>query len=622
MSDSLGRMSMPPLVGTLDRALDSANAISAESLNWIDHRYLGDILTTVPGVFIRDQQSVGQYDQINIRGQDWRSVGVMVNGRVMNDPASGIYNLYHLATEYADRIEVVTGPRAFLYGMNSTGGAVNIVTKNYNSNRPFTKLIYSETGYGYQLSDGTFSQNISRKTNVSIGFQAQSIDGRYPNSAHQAWNVRGKLRFNMSKDLNIICSEYFTSTYTDLNGGVDIVTTGSPLAFIPLQTALKNLDSYEKVTRHDVDVAFVGTFLGDSTNVSTLTCYYSNGLREYRDEENRTAPNGVFIQSDHRSSTTGAFLTQNFTIGFQKVSFGGNFEVRQIEGSPNIGRVRRAIGSAWGKDEMPFGPLTVSGFGRYDRYLGSDYAGAGADGILKLSGNISLFGGGSVSHRMPNYVELFWTDSSVTRTGPIQTERHYQIEAGAEAHLQESGTLRVAYFHRTVEHPILLAPYGAHFVFPGIQFVNGDRRSTNGVEASVRLRVWLLYLEGTGTYIVQREAGGTTLEEVPRLTARGGIYFWNTLLQNHLEIKAGFRGKYASSSRGFLFNAEALSYVQNTGSTIGMGSSVDFFLIGHIGDAYVHLMWENLTNVQYYATPYFPATDRTVRFGIAWEFWN
>jgi len=273
-------------------------------------------------------------------------------------------------------------------------------------------------------------------------------------------------------------------------------------------------------------------------------------------------------------------------------------------------------------DEMLLGPLTVSGFGRYDQYLGSGYAGAGADGILKLSGNFSLFGGGSVSHRMPNYVELFWTDSSVTRTGPIQAERHYQIEAGAEVHLQDSGTLRVAYFHRTVEHPILLAPYGANFVYPGIHFLNGDRRTTNGIEASIRLRLWLLYLEGTGTYIVQREAGGTTLEEVPGLTARGGVYFWNTLFQNHLEIKAGFRGKYASSSRGLLFNAEALSYVQNTGSTIGMGSSVDFFLIAHIGDAYVHLMWENLTNVQYFATPYFPVTDRTVRFGIAWEFWN
>ncbi len=138
--DTLGRMSTPSLVGTLDRTMDTTHTVTREDIHWIDYQYLGNVLEQFPGVYIRDLASTGQYNQINVRGQDWRSVAVFQNGRLLNDPASGIYNLYQYSTENADRIEFITGPRAFLYGINSTGGAVNIVTRNYNSNRPFTKL--------------------------------------------------------------------------------------------------------------------------------------------------------------------------------------------------------------------------------------------------------------------------------------------------------------------------------------------------------------------------------------------------------------------------------------------------------------------------------------------------
>ncbi|MBI4536313.1 MAG: TonB-dependent receptor, partial [Ignavibacteriae bacterium] len=166
LPDTLGRMSTPSLVGTLDRSLDSTRVITADNLHWLDYRYLGGLLESVPGVFLREQFSEGQYSQLNIRGADWRTIAVLSDGRLLNDPASGIFNLFHFTTEYADRIEIITGPRSFLYGLNSSGGAINLLTKNYNSNKPFSKINYSESAYGYSIVDGTFSQNISRKINV------------------------------------------------------------------------------------------------------------------------------------------------------------------------------------------------------------------------------------------------------------------------------------------------------------------------------------------------------------------------------------------------------------------------------------------------------------------------
>jgi iron complex outermembrane receptor protein len=620
--DTLGRMSTPSLVGTYDRSLDSTRLLTTEDLRWLDYRYLGGILETHPGVYIRDQSSEGQYSQINIRGQDWRSIAITSDGRLLNDPISGIYNLYYFTTEYADRIEIITGPRAFLYGLNSTGGAVNLLTKNYNSNVAFSKINYSETAYEYQYSDGTFTQNISRKVNITFGFQHQSTDGRFPGNAHRAWNMRAKVRYNLSRNFNIILSEYLTNTKTQLNGGVDTLSARFVSAFDPLTATMRNTDTFEKINRHDVDLSLVGTIFGDTANVSMLTLYYSNSFREYRDAENVTIPNGVFIESDHTSSWMGAQLIQNINSKAQRLSFGSTLEIRQIEGSPNLGRRRNVIGSAWVKEELLINEaVTVAGFGRYDRYLEKDYFGLGADATFNLADGVSLFGGLSFSRRLPTYQELYWTDSTVSRLGSITAEKHRQGEIGAHFTLHDLANVRLAYFHRTVEDAIGLLPFGSGFVFPGILFSNVDKTTTDGIEARIAIRWWLIYLDGVGTFLVQK-SGGNKIISYPKVSANGGIYFWNKILDDKLDLKIGFRGRYTSSQVGFEFNPEVLAYVANRHQDIGLGSSVDAFLIAHIGDAYLHFIWENLTNQQYFATPFYPVRDRAIRIGVSWEFLN
>ncbi len=621
-TDTLGRMSTPSLVGTVDRWLDSSRFVTRNDLNWIDHRYLGDVLLAFPGVYIRDQASAGQYNQVSFGGVDWRSIAVTSNGRVLNDPASGVYNLFHFTTEYADRIEVVSGPRAFLYGFGGAGGVINLVTKNYNSNKAFTKIDYSEGPYNYAFSDGTFSQNVSRTVNITLGYQHQGTDGRYPNSADDSWNARAKLRYNPIKDLNIILSEYFTSTFLDMNGGVDVEASGIALAFDPRLATMKNTDSYEKVTRHDVDLSFVGTFLGDTANVSTLSFYYSHSLREYRDEENRFPSNGILIRSDQRSSWMGGTFTQNLDAEFTRLTLGADLELRQIEGSPNIGRRRDLIAAAFGKDDILLGEfLVVSGYGRLDHVLGTPYLGAGGDATLKLTPSLSVYGGASVASRPPNYQEAFWTDSTVSRTGDISAERHLVFEAGMNASFGNGSTVHLAYVHRTIQKPILLEPLAGSFVFPGVTFTNGPDLNIEALEAKAGIRLWHLYFEGNATYLVQHQSG-SQLDLYPHLFASGGIYFWDALLGGKLNLKAGVRGRLRTRYTGEVYNPEVIAYVPNSLERLGVASSADLFVIARIGDAYIHIMWENLTDVQYFTTPFYVADDRGVRFGISWEFLN
>ena len=119
-----------------------------------------------------------------------------------------------------------------------------------------------------------------------------------------------------------------------------------------------------------------------------------------------------------------------------------------------------------------------------------------------------------------------------------------------------------------------------------------------------------------------RTAGGATLDDFPKLWGNGGVYFWSRLFNDKLELKAGVNGRFAFSHTGMAFNPEVVAYVPADGPPLGTSSSVDLFLIARIGDAHIHFIWENLTNVKYFTTPVYAGGERALRFGISWEFLN
>jgi hypothetical protein len=67
---------------------------------------------------------------------------------------------------------------------------------------------------------------------------------------------------------------------------------------------------------------------------------------------------------------------------------------------------------------------------------------------------------------------------------------------------------------------------------------------------------------------------------------------------------------------------ETWFYVPGTLLTYGPTGTMDFFVIAHLGDATLHLIWENVTANQYLLTPVYPMYGSNIRFGVSWEFLN
>ena len=91
-------------------------------------RILGDALQNVSGVNV--QTGFGVFDFFTIRGFDSLTSGMVLSDGVP-EPEVSFYDLYNV-----ERVEVLKGPAAFLYGGNPLSGAVNLQRKQPTS-EPF-----------------------------------------------------------------------------------------------------------------------------------------------------------------------------------------------------------------------------------------------------------------------------------------------------------------------------------------------------------------------------------------------------------------------------------------------------------------------------------------------------
>ena len=643
IKDSLIHLKPIPLIGALEPYGDSSEAILGSQIPWIEYRYIGDLLWTKPGMYIRDMGSPGQHNELTIGGVDERGIAFLVDGRSQADPITGTYDMILFPTDYIERIEFITGPEAMLYGMNSTGGAINIVTKNFYTNKPYSRLRYSQGVDGYAQTDAMFSQNIFSRFNLMFGLERHALGydqldqdyrGRFMNSDYDAWSFRTKLRYDVSNSFNIVFSHLYEQAITGLNGGVDYTNTPSGDYFDELNAIVSNNEAYEKIYDHHLDLTAAAHLTGDTMQVTTLKIYYSNQLRMYRDEvqqyDNPYLPfNGVLTQSDNRSSNAGILLRHELESAVQNFTVTAEAEEIQVETSPEVGGHKLNKFSASAKEEvLILSPLTFAVFGRDDYYRDQNLPGAGADAQLAINSSLSLFGGMSVSQRTPTLQELYWSSDSTLLPTPrlwLKNEQHTLIQVGARFSLSDFLTGTISLSHREIKNPILVDTIGG--TSPTnytLQFNQPALNVYNGADVSLKASYSHFFAEGNATYLKQPDYYHVSqkLQLLPELYLDGSFYYKNELVNGNLELKIGFRGRFISQQSGMAPLDESGLYVPYVLLQFGPSGTADFFVIAKLGDAYLHLIWENLSDNQYLLTPFYPMYARNVRFGVSWEFWN
>jgi iron complex outermembrane recepter protein len=230
----------------LQRTAAAIFVITSEDIRRSGATNLPDVLRMAPGLDVA--QTSGNTWAVSSRGFNdafANKMLVLVDGRTVYSPVfSGVFwDAQDILLEDVERIEVITGPGAALWGTNAVNGVINIITKNSAKTQGATVTAgggnvvggYGAGQYGGQLPGGgtyrVFAKGFSTESALEVGMQGPQ-DG---------WNLQhGGFRADWilnSRDSLSIEGDLFRS---DGQGTTNFTTSLTPLTFAPSPGGLED----------------------------------------------------------------------------------------------------------------------------------------------------------------------------------------------------------------------------------------------------------------------------------------------------------------------------------------------------------------------------------------------
>jgi vitamin B12 transporter len=168
--------------------------ISSDVIKQSPATNLAELLQQEAGVDIRRQGINGMQADLYIRGGNFDQTLLLIDGIKVEDPQTGHHTLnMALPLEVIERIEIIKGPAARVFGQNAFTGAINIVTK---SNADAVNSIgYKLGSYNQQHVSGTLGTDLENMTLIGHASVNTSEGYRY-NTDFENQNYFVKGRFN------------------------------------------------------------------------------------------------------------------------------------------------------------------------------------------------------------------------------------------------------------------------------------------------------------------------------------------------------------------------------------------------------------------------------------------
>jgi vitamin B12 transporter len=122
------------------RAVTTLDAVDMQNSAY---EALQDVIGNLGGIDIRRRGAEGVQSDINIRGATFEQNTLLIDGISVNDPQTGHFTMDLPVTSFdKEYVEILKGPASSLYGANSFGGVINVITRKPEDK----KLIISASG--------------------------------------------------------------------------------------------------------------------------------------------------------------------------------------------------------------------------------------------------------------------------------------------------------------------------------------------------------------------------------------------------------------------------------------------------------------------------------------------
>ena len=309
--------------------LATVSILESTQIEGIKPRDLSDVIKHVPGSMV----TFGDKDTytLKLRGMDARRIVLLVDGIPVYEPYFSTFDLKTISAGGIDTLQVTKGPSSVLYGPNTLGGLVNVITRRPGQ-YPFLSL------------SGSYGNKNTRSVGLDTSFSwkrlAFAASALYQDSEGYLYKddtgVRTE-RYNSDYErLNLNAKLYFTpndSTEIMINGGIYQSAYGMPAA-LSVQRA-----RYWRFPKWDRSTLNIGGFtsLGGTSVIRfrAFSVNYKNTLDWFENTEMTE----LRSQSTYDNSVYGFFAMADVPIvpsNTLKASFLFQKDVARIQDDPGL----------------------------------------------------------------------------------------------------------------------------------------------------------------------------------------------------------------------------------------------------------------------------------------------
>lgn len=183
------------------RTASSITVVDREKIEREQLRTVVDALRDVPGVTIADLGTPGSVAAVLIRGTKTQHSLVLIDGRPVPANLAGSFNLESSTLDNIERVEVLRGPAASLYGGKTIGGVINIITRSGKGlEKPETTAFFEAGSYG-TFREGLSTLGAAGDLDWSLEASRTDIQGQRINSQHQQTGASGNIGYQIDDSL-------------------------------------------------------------------------------------------------------------------------------------------------------------------------------------------------------------------------------------------------------------------------------------------------------------------------------------------------------------------------------------------------------------------------------------
>ncbi|NDW19208.1 TonB-dependent receptor [Dysgonomonas sp. 216] len=456
----------------LNQTAKQVTVISKEQVAQAPVQSIQDLLVYVAGIDVIQRGAHGVQADISIRGGSSDQNAILLNGVNITNAHTGHYNLdIPISLSDIERIEIIHGPSALIYGSSAFSGGINIITKKKADSKLYAKV---EGGMHNLKGIEVRGAVDSDATSNSLSVTHNSSDGYTDNSDYNIFNALWQSRFSLENGSKI-----------DLQLGYNDKKYGANTFYSP-----KYPNQYERTS------TYLGSLKGEFGSVlKFIPIIYWNRHHDQFDLIKDTPVGRNF----HRNDTYGANLIFLYRSKFGSTSLGSELRKEDIM-STNLGKEMVEPHRKYTKyDDRTNASISLEHSFTIDKFNMS--AGVmmnhntlekkkykfypAVSATYRATNNVSLSSSWSKSTRIPTFVDLYYSTETHTANEGLKPERSESFDLGVKYHNTFMSAYATGFFMwgRNIIDWVKENPNDTWASW------NHTKLNTKGVEAGVKFRL-------------------------------------------------------------------------------------------------------------------------------------